>query len=189
MTAERLDGAERHEHKEAVRAPEISAEHKKRPEHHNREQEKINPEQAARRAESEAKSAKDIKVETSHDSGFAQQHLVSSELRAETLRRNLKKVRRELSWPNKAFSKVIHQPVIDAVSKAGAHTIARPNGVLTGAIVALVGSSYVFYTAKHYGFEYNYWIVFILFGGGYILGLFIDLLIFVLKRPRRSGKF
>lgn len=133
--------------------------------------------------EQEAKSGKELRVETPENTD-KQQFLITKELKAETLRRTLNRARKHLSKPDRAVSKAIHQPLVDAMSKVGEKTIARPTGLLTGALCALIGSAYVFYTAKHYGFNYNYSIAFLLFGGGYLLGLVIELIIYSIKRVR-----
>src|ERR1035438_8853730 len=50
-------------------------------------------------------------------------------LKAQTLNLTLQKTRQQLSKPQKAFSKVIHQPQVDAISEATSKTIARPMGL------------------------------------------------------------
>ena len=136
--------------------------------------------------EVEAKS----REETTVDKAIPPQtsnHLVGKDLKEESLRRSLQRTRKQLAVGDKVLSKAIHQPVVNLISKVGESTIARPTGILTGSLVALIGSSYVLYMAKHYGFVYNYWIIFILFGGGYVIGLVIELLIFAFKKGRHSS--
>lgn len=119
-------------------------------------------------------------AETKVDKGAAaddkQPLYVNRELKAESFRRTLNRTRKHLSKPQRALSKAVHQPVVDALSKVGEKTIARPTGLLTGSIIALAGSSYLLYSAKHYGYQYNYLTVILLFAAGYALGLVIELL-------------
>ncbi len=83
---------------------------------------------------------------------------------------------KKLSKPERSFSKVIHQPIVEKVSDIGAKTVARPSGILAGGICALVGTSFVFYMAKHYGFRYNFFIFFALLIIGFVVGLFLELI-------------
>jgi len=174
---------ERLEHNESLHTPE-------RKPHNGTEQESVWSEHdhqehiktIQEKVEQQAKSAKEIVVDDSKETEHKHPLLVSSGLKAETFRRTLSRIRKHLSVGDKSLSKAIHQPVVDAVSKVGEKTVARPKGILTGAIVALVGSSWVLYSAKHYGYSYNYLIVLILFAGGYLVGLVLELIWFALHR-------
>ncbi len=176
---------ERHEHLE--NEPKVEAqEHKteKISEQHS-EHEHHNVEAIKHSIEAEAKTA----AETRRDgtpTKAPQHHLISKDLRIEALHRSLQRVRKHLSPANKVLSKAVHAPTIDTLSKVGEKTIARPTGLLTGAIVSLAGTSYLLYSAKHFGYTYNYFVIFILFGGGYLVGLVIELLIFTLRHLRHS---
>ncbi len=136
------------------------------------------------KAEHEAKSANEVSNKVTPEADVKQDFLVNKDLKAEAFQRALNRTRKHLSAPERSLSKAIHQPVVDAISKVAEKTITRPTGVLTGAIVALIGSSYVFYSAKHYGFQYNYLIIFVLFVGGYVVGLILEILWFALRHLR-----
>jgi len=110
--------------------------------------------------------------------------LVSKELHDLTWNRALTRIRKRLPLPEKALSKAIHQPVVDAVSRVGAKTVARPSGVLTGGICAFAGSTFFLYMAKHYGFAYNYLMFALFFVGGFVIGLILELLMTVLRRKK-----
>lgn len=112
--------------------------------------------------------------------------LVTHELRKESYKRTLKQTQKKLPAPDKALSKIVHQPIVNAVSKVGEKTIARPKGILTGSIIALIGSTYIFVSAKRYGYKYNFTVVIILFLGGYLLGLAIELLAYFAKKMKVS---
>ncbi len=176
---------EKHEQLEAepkVETSEHKAEHTKE---QSAERTHHNVEDIKHKVEAEAKTAAEIKVDNTPTKS-SHQHLVTKDLRLEALRRSLQRVRKHLSPANKVLSKAVHAPAIDTLSKAGEKTIARPTGLLTGSIVALAGSSYLLYSAKHYGYTYNYLVLFILFGGGYVVGLAIEILIYTLRRLRHS---
>ncbi len=153
--------------------------HEKTPEKDTQEIESL-----SKKAHAEAKSGREVKVDKSSPNRSSH-HLATKEIRTETLKRSLGRARKHLSAPDKALSKLIHQPVVDGLSKVGEKTIARPKGILSGAIVALAGSSYLLYSAKHYGFKYNYLIVIILFAGGYVIGLLIELLSLAFRRSNK----
>ncbi len=109
---------------------------------------------------------------------------VSRELKAQTFQRTMTRIRKALPLHERTLSRVIHQPVVDAVSRAGAKTVARPSGLLGGSIVAFIGSSAFLWAAKRYGFAYNYLLFFLLFIGGFAIGMTIELVWFSLRRKR-----
>lgn len=90
----------------------------------------------------------------------------------------------QLQGPSNAFSKVIHKPVIERISSATAETIARPSGLLGGSIGALLGSLLVLFSAKHYGFAYNFLLFVFIFGVGFIVGLATEGLMNLLRHRR-----
>ena len=144
-----------------------------------------NIERIKKLAEAEAKKAEKIATheepKNEADSGFGlQQHL-----KIDAFNRLLARTQQKLSKPARAFSKFAHNPTIDKVSNIGAQTVARPSGILGGSICAFLGSVAVYYFAKHYGFEYNYLFVFILFAGGYLVGAFLELTVWALYSRRQ----
>ena len=101
---------------------------------------------------------------------------VNKELKDLAYNRILTRTRKDLSLPNRLLSKFTHQPVIDKLSQIGEKTFARPSGVLGGSLTALLGTSTLLYTAKHYGFRYNFFFIVLLFAAGFVLGLLIEML-------------
>jgi len=170
--AEQLD-----EHERPERAPEST---------HEQSEKLPDIETIGAKAHQEARSRSELADKVKPEVNAKEQLYVNKELKNEAFQRALNRTRKHLSAPDRGLSKAIHQPVIDAISKAAEKTIVRPTGVLTGSIVALVGSSYVLYTAKHYGFTYNYLIVFVLFVGGYVVGLLLEIVLFFIHRLRGS---
>lgn len=53
---------------------------------------------------------------------------------------------------SRAFSKVIHHPVVDKVSDTVGNTIARPNLIIAGGLGTLILCSAVYLIAKQYGY-------------------------------------
>jgi hypothetical protein len=110
---------------------------------------------------------------------------ISKDLRTLTAARALSTVRNRLPLADKTLSKVIHQPVVRSVSNAGARTVARPSGLFTGGLLALVGSSLYLYLANHIGFTYNYVVAGVLFAAGFVLGIVVEGLLALASRVKR----
>ncbi len=110
--------------------------------------------------------------------------LVTRELKQITLQRELLHIRRKLPRPQRALSKVVHQPVVRAVSETAGKTVSRPSGLLGGGLVALVGTSGYLYLSHHRGFHYNYLVFLILFAGGFAVGLILELLVWLATHRR-----
>lgn len=148
------------------------------------EKQPANIEDIKNKIEREAKNVNEISLDNAAEKNDSSRgnYLASQELKTETLRRTIKNIQKKLSRPNKTLSKIVHQPVVSSLSKAGEKTIARPTGLVTGSLLALVGSSYLLYSAKHYGYKYNFSVVIVLFGGGYLVGLFVELIFYVFRR-------
>ena len=100
--------------------------------------------------------------------------LVNKQLKDMAFSRSMTRVRKKLPAPSRAFSKVIHNSAVDKSSEFIGKTIARPTSMLTGAFVAFVGTSALLWITRHYGYEYNYLLVILLFVGGAILGASIE---------------
>jgi hypothetical protein len=129
----------------------------------------------SKQAKEEAVVAKEL---VSHEKSTPSESplYVNRELKQQSWNRSMNRVRKHLTAPNKALSKVIHQPVVNAISSVGEKTVARPSGVLAGGIFALIGSSFFLYMSKHYGFQYNYLLFFMFFVGGFFIGLILELI-------------
>lgn len=157
------------------------------------QQERLNPgEQAPRLSAQEARRAA-AEVQTNQATLNPLEQLAAAEksvqphppmhvdksLRTITLRRELMLIRRQLSLPARTLSKVIHQPVIRAVSEGASKTVSRPSGLLGGGLVALFGTSGYLYLAHHMGFSYNYGVFGLLFIGGFVFGLLLEWLVYL----------
>lgn len=105
-----------------------------------------------------------------------QMGLIGHDLKDMAYKRTLTRIRKDLPLPGRALSRVVHNPVVDAVSEVGAKTIGRPSGLLSGSIFAFLGSSVFLWVAKHYGYEYNFLLFALFFAAGFALGLVIEML-------------
>lgn len=83
-------------------------------------------------------------------------------------------VRKELPKTERAFSKVIHQPVVEKTSEFVGKTVARPSGVLGATIAGFIGLLLVFGVAKRVGFALSGSELPLLLGIGLIAGLVVE---------------
>lgn len=153
------------------------------------EQAEIDPlqkhvESLAQAAETQAISGKELNVGDKQGESSVQTFGVQKQLKNDSYKRTMRKVQAQLPLPARVMSRVIHQPAVDAISNAAAKTVARPSGILGGSIIAFLGSSAFLYMAKHYGFSYNYAVLFMLFVGGFALGLLLELIVRVVFRRK-----
>ena len=178
-------------HPEHIKSNEVVAEQvsaEKHVEHQEQSQEhhEVDPaptiEALKQKAQKEAVSKNEVHIDKSPPAQH--QTVINRELKLVALSRTLSQIRRHLSKPDKAFSKVIHQPTIDKLSRISEKTIARPYGILVAGIVALVGSSVLLFAAKHYGFRYNLSVFFILLIAGYLGGLLLEAIVRMVKKRR-----
>lgn len=99
----------------------------------------------------------------------------SKELSVQNFDRTLASVRRKLSPPERQFSKLVHKPAVEKTSDVLGKTIARPSGILFGGIFSFVLSLGAYLLARHLGGELHYSIFSLTFVGGYVFGLFVEL--------------
>lgn len=105
-----------------------------------------------------------------------QQEHVTRELKAIRYNETLRYIKRHLTKSERRLSTVIHAPVIEKASEIGAKTIARPSGILGGGLFALVGSIFVLYIARRYGFEVPNSLFMVLFVLGFGAGILSELI-------------
>ena len=110
----------------------------------------------------------------------------SSFIKKETAKQGLKSVQRQETKSERALSKVIHQPAVQATSEVAAKTISRPSGILGGGVVAFLGGSVYLYLAYHIGFVYQPTVFLVLSLVGFVVGLVLELLIRLVVKPRTN---
>lgn len=135
-------------------------------------------------AQEQAFSSKEVTVGEHEHTDQRSPLAVQKELKADSYSRTLKKVRQHLNPIERGFSRLIHKPSVETVSNIGAATVGRPSGILGGGIVSLAGSSTLLYMSKHYGFQYNFLVFFLLFLGGFTIGFVAEMLIRYVWRRR-----
>lgn len=122
-----------------------------------------------------ATSKEDVVVDTSEKDTFkASQPLINKELKDAMLVRTLSRIQKQLKPTERTFSKIVHNKPIDKVSTIGEKTIARPYGILGGALLAFLGSIFSTFLSKQFGLNYNLILFTLLFATGYILAICIE---------------
>ena len=85
-------------------------------------------------------------------------------------------IRHRLTGSQKKFSKFVHSSVVENVSEVAGKTIVRPSGILSGAVVTLLGSIYYLYLTHNNNYEYNFYTAILLFLAGFALGLALEII-------------
>ena len=166
----------RESHERAVESIDTSAEKRTKLEALKEKAEnapELNVETVRHAVENKAVSGKEITVGERESAPKAR---IDRTVKNQTYKKTIRKVQSNLSRPERSFSRLIHQPVVEKASNIGAVTVARPSGFLLGSITALIGSATVVFLAKRNGFSYNYSILLLLFAGGYLAGVVLELL-------------
>lgn len=133
-------------------------------------------------AEKASTTSETISSSSSKERTAAPQTIIDSELKDMMFTRTLNRVQRHLNPAQKVFSKTIHSKAVDKVSTIGEKTIARPVGLIFGGLLhCLVVSSA--YLAKQFGMRYNPVVFCVFFLGGYIVGLVIELILRIIRKP------
>ncbi|MDB5170855.1 MAG: hypothetical protein JWO35_549 [Candidatus Saccharibacteria bacterium] len=141
----------------------------------------------AETAQESAPVIEDLKAASEQAAPAVQPKQINRELKNITLKRELNQIQRKLPAPKRALSKIVHQPVIRAVSETAGKTVSRPSGLLGGGLVAFLGTSGYLYLAKHLGFEYNSFVFVALFAGGFVVGLVLELLVHLATAGHRKN--
>lgn len=170
-----------HEHQaHAEKQREAAAEHARR---HAKSAEQVA--ELHEKAEKHAKSGEDIKANHLENEPVKDTYLgTQKHVKEQAYQQTLRATQRKLPKTSRRFSKVVHNDVVNAVSEVGAKTVARPSGLLGGSMVAFFGSVIFLYYARHYGFRYNYLVLFILFALGFAVGALIELIVWALYSRR-----
>jgi hypothetical protein len=180
--SEKLHEHEKHEEHEEQSSPELR--------HETRHSEERRNEKTV---EAQEKSVDEIEhnIEKIHpsDSGelkkkfespkedVVQEFPPSRELKKVALSNTLSLIRSNLSKPEKTFSKLIHKSSINTISEFAGKTLIRPSGILVGGLFTLIGSAYYLYATKQTGYKYNFLVAILLFAGGFIFGVIIEILV------------
>ncbi|MDK2898901.1 MAG: hypothetical protein PWQ10_88 [Patescibacteria group bacterium] len=99
---------------------------------------------------------------------------ISKKAREESYSRTMKQVQSELPPINRAFSKFIHNKVIEKTTDVIGGTIARPNAMFCGAFFAFLLTLMVYVIAKKIGYLLSGFETILAFIVGWALGIIYD---------------
>ena len=100
--------------------------------------------------------------------------VVSKKQKAAAYKKHMAALQAELPPVQRTFSKVIHNPVVEKTSEVVGATVARPNAILAGAVVAFFAVLAVYLTAKHFGYVLSGFETIGAFIVGWVLGCLYD---------------
>ncbi len=83
-------------------------------------------------------------------------------------------IQRHLPTASRAFSKVIHNPVVDKTSEVVGATVLRPSVTLGATSTALIVGGVTYLVAKHYGYHLTGSVVLLSLLVGGLLGIVIE---------------
>ncbi|HOR23154.1 hypothetical protein KBB76_01165 [Candidatus Saccharibacteria bacterium] len=110
---------------------------------------------------------------------------ISKTLKDLRYKSTLKETEKQLNTLERYASRVINNRVVDKYSEIGAKTIARPMGILTGTLCAIIGGTVIYIMAKKIGFSLPSTVLIFLYLLGFIIGLLVDFVLSLKhKRPR-----
>ena len=91
----------------------------------------------------------------------------------EKYQETMKHMRSQLPAPSRAFSKVIHNPIVEKTSDVIGNTVARPNLIIAGSLGA-IASVVVYVLARTYGYELSGFETIGLFLLGWLIGAIFE---------------
>jgi len=104
----------------------------------------------------------------------ARRSTINKKQRNESYARTIKRVQTELPASSRLFSKIIHNRYVERISDIISSTIARPNAMLYGSIVAFVLTLFVYTTSKTIGYNLSGSETIVAFIVGWIIGIIFD---------------
>lgn len=116
------------------------------------------------------------KHEKAHEQSPAERKHNTKAARKKAYTAIVKQTQTELPTLSRAFSKVIHNPVVDKVSETLGNTVARPNAVLSGAVFAFLLTIAVYVIARLNGYPLTGTETIAAFIIGWLLGNVYDFL-------------
>lgn len=109
---------------------------------------------------------------------------VGKKAKRDVFERQMSKVRAQLPSTSRAFSKVVHNRVVEDVSEFLEDTVMRPPLLITGAVIGLLFSIVVYVVAQIQGIRLSGSEVVIGFAAGWVIGAVGETIVRTLKRKR-----
>lgn len=101
-------------------------------------------------------------------------HKIPKKQKDAAYKKTLREAQKDMSSSEKAFSKFIHNPVVEKASEGAAKTVARPNSVLFGSAFAFLFSLVTYVVANRYGYPLSGSESIIAFAAGWVFGVIVD---------------
>jgi hypothetical protein len=140
-------------------------------------------EQNAERARIEAldsaisvESGSKEKSQSSEPAFNSRRGAISKSAKNASFKRRMKDVQQELPPATRAFSKFIHNRVVEKTSDVLGSTVARPNAILSGSVAAFILTLGVYVVAKTLGYSLSGSETIVAFIIGWIIGIVYDYL-------------
>lgn len=99
---------------------------------------------------------------------------ISKSEKKASYKKHMKHVQAELPPAQRVFSKIIHTPVVEKTSEFIGSTVARPNAILSGAVVAFFLVLAVYLIAKNLGYVLSGFETIGAFILGWVIGVLYD---------------
>jgi len=103
-------------------------------------------------------------------------HKITKAAQKTSFKKNMRQIQSEMPAPSRAFSKLIHNPVVEKVSEAVGNTIARPNVLLAGSLTAFICVTALYVWAKYAGYPLSGFETIGTFLIGFLAGVIVDFL-------------
>lgn len=168
------------QHEQQSAQPEhIATEHERLAKHHERAVEQLNEStegvsSAHKEALEQARTAEKEQQPSTNERQSTERRPLGKKHRDDTFRRTMTTVQADLSPASRAFSKTIHNKAVEKTSEALGSTIARPNALLMGSMMAFVCTLAVYLIAKRYGYSLSGFETIAAFIGGWLIGILFD---------------
>jgi hypothetical protein len=101
---------------------------------------------------------------------------INKKQRNDSYKRTIKQVQDELPTSSRVFSKIIHNKLIEKTSDVVSTTIARPDAMLAGSVVAFIFTLITYITAKEMGYTLSGSETIVAFIIGWVVGIVYDYL-------------
>lgn len=101
-------------------------------------------------------------------------HYLTNKVKNGVFHQSIENIQTHLSPTENKFSNLIHNDSVEKISEVGAKTIARPNAILGGGIIMLVGGGFSLFMSKKYGFEIPLSVFLSLYFIGFIVAITLD---------------
>lgn len=99
---------------------------------------------------------------------------ISKKDKTASYKKHMAHVQSELPAPQRAFSKLIHSPIVEKTSEFVGATVARPNAILSGAVVAFFLVLAIYLIAKNLGYVLSGFETIGAFIVGWVIGILYD---------------